>query len=144
MKRFIYTAQHGGWDIEFRYNDNGLLVLFELRDKGDIPVESHSKIVENIPLTLDELEKFKQRAKGKLTEIMEVISFNMFWEVYGKKINRKRAEPLWEKLSDADKARCFYSVKSYDNCLQRTGRYKQDPENYIKSRNFETNWNQIR
>lgn len=130
--------------MELSYSDGGNLTRFDFRDKGEAGEELLKKVLLALPTDLDALEEFKKRAKGKLVEVQREVTFDSFWDAFGKKVNRARTEPLWNKLSDSDKAKCLDSVSSYIKCLERTGRYKQDPETYIRSRNFETNWNQVR
>ncbi|MEI6899429.1 MAG: hypothetical protein WCL00_06095 [Bacteroidota bacterium] len=144
MKRFIYIASSGNWEMELRYADDGLLIFFELRERIELTRDMHAKVVEKFPRSVDDLEQFVKNAHGKMQEVQQEVTFEMFWDGYSKKINRLRAESLWKKMNEAERIQCYNSLKSYNRCLERTGRYKQDPETYLRGRGWETPWSQIK
>ena len=78
-----------------------------------------------------------------MTEIIEEVTFDMFWNEYAKKVNRMRCEKLWDKMSEANQRLAFKSIKSYNRCIERTNRFKQDPDTYLRNMSYQTNWNLI-
>jgi hypothetical protein len=98
----------------------------------------------NFPFTTDSLESIRDKIHGKLELVPADLSFDAFWETYGKKVNRKRCEPLWKKLSDAERLTCLTSIPHYKSYLKRTGfRAQMDPENYLKKESFQNPWNSL-
>lgn len=144
MRKFIYTSSNFVYQLYLRYTDDGILCFMELKPLVEIKPVLHRRILNFIPETIEDLEKFRKEAPGQLHEIIEEVTFTMWWDAYGKKVNRLRAEKLWNKLKEGERVLCYTSVTSYNRLLDRTGRYKMDPETYLSSRGWETNWNEIR
>jgi hypothetical protein len=65
----------------------------------------------------------------------------MFWQLYDKKINRKRCEPLWDKLSKNKQVAAWAGINAYNKFLQANSwRKKADPESYLKNEMWENEW----
>jgi hypothetical protein len=65
----------------------------------------------------------------------------MFWQRYDKKINRKRCEPLWEKLSKPKQVAAWAGIDAYNKFLQANSwRKKADPETYLRNEMWENEW----
>jgi hypothetical protein len=97
------------------------------------------------PFTEQELKEFVRHLKvgAKLTMVPPSLEFDAFWNAYKKKVNRQRCEPLWKKMSDAERTSCLMSIAAYDSFLMRDGRAKLDPENYLKRKAWDNNWNAL-
>ena len=119
----------------------GQLRFFE--DESDMSMDQLVKIFNKLPLNIERLKEVATKIGGALQVIPTDLTFLKFWNAYKKKINRYRAEPLWKKLSDADKAECIMSIPAYESFLIRSPRGKLDPENYLKKRSWENNWNSL-
>jgi hypothetical protein len=143
MKKYVLTSTSFIGNVTFGYNDIGQLVFFDNSSKMD--ANQHAWLLNNLPTASPVLEIIKTKIKGTIEEIPEDISFDAFWNKYDKKINRKRCEPLWKKLSDADKLCAIKNIKPYEDYLQRTGfRGKCDPENYFKKEYHLVDWKKER
>jgi hypothetical protein len=127
--------------VIFGFDAEGLLKFYE--NDSEMNQKQSAWLLDNFPFSLQHLKEVQGKIKGKLEEIPADLSFDAFWNKYRKKVNRKRSEPLWRKMSDSERMLCLMSINSYDNYLKRTGRAKLDPENYLKKYSWETNWNQI-
>lgn len=72
------------------------------------------------------------------------IVFDDFWEKYGKKINKVRCEPLWNKLTANERVMAFNALWSYDRFLmQNNWRTKADPETYLKKKMWLNEWDKL-
>src|SRR3569833_2268035 len=100
MKKFLLTSDKFEGSVTIGYDIDGDLVFYnnEIRDKGVIIYFKRA-----LPVDISSLEAYKLKSNSTITEIPEDLSFNRFWTLYNKKINRKRTEPLFEKLSEAKK-----------------------------------------
>lgn len=139
--KYTLTSSKFTGKLVFGYTD-GLLSYFE---KGaDIKEGGYKWILENFPLVPAQLKKMADAIPGKMEVVPDDLSFDAFWEAYGKKENRHRCEPLWKKLSEADRIECLSSIKPYDGYLKRMNwRAKLSPENYLKKESFRNNWNSL-
>ncbi|MBS4064199.1 MAG: hypothetical protein KGZ74_06540 [Chitinophagaceae bacterium] len=139
--KYTLTSPKFTGKLVFGYT-NGLLTHFECA--AQMKEEGYKWILENFPLVPSTLKKMADAIPGKMEVVPEDLSFDAFWNAYGKKANRHRCEPLWNKLSDADRIECLSSIKPYDSYLKRVNyRAKLDPENYLKKEAFRNNWNQL-
>lgn len=141
MKRYIYSSELFEGELEFRYNDDNALCFFEVR--AEIELVRLASILHYIPHFSYDIPEFIKKGTGTMTEIIEEVTFDMFWNEYAKKVNRMRCEKLWDKMSEANQRLAFKSIKSYNRCIERTNRFKQDPDTYLRNMSYQTNWNLI-
>jgi hypothetical protein len=141
MRRFIYQSDQFNGEIEFRYNDDGVLCFYEAR--AEVEAIMLATILHYMPHVADDIPQFISKGTGTMMEVPDLITFDMFWNEYAKKVNRKRTEALWNRLSDAEQLWALKSVKPYNRCIARTNRYKQDPDTYLRNESYQTNWNLI-
>lgn len=139
MKKYILTSPMFTGSVTFGYNDDGFLVLYQ--NETEMNPTQHSWLLANNPVNGQYLEQLAKRIKGQLKEVPADLSFDTFWDKYDKKINRKRCEPMWKKLSDAEKLQALTNIKPYERYLERSGfRGKADPENYLKKEYYAVDW----
>ena len=137
MRQFNITFPNINGHIEVVYN-NDLLDVINFQNCSLTP-EGKIKFKEQLPVHLNLLSTaFK---KATIVEAEVAVTFEMFWNVYNKKINKIRCTPLWGKLSKTEQIAAFMGVKKYDRYLQRENwRTKADPENYLRNRMWENEW----
>lgn len=141
MTKYVMTSGRFEGKILFGFN-GGFLVFFE--NQSDLSELGIRWLFTHFPFTLEALEQMRGRISGKLDLVPSDLSFDTFWEAYAKKVNRKRCEPLWKRLSDAEKMTCLQSIPAYNSYLKRMGnRAKLDPENYLKREAFQNPWQSL-
>ena len=140
MKKFILTSPKFAGQVTFGYDRNGDLVFYN----NEIPDEVVVKWMKRyLPVDSHELEAFKSKVQATIVEVPEDLSFERFWNAYAIKHNRKRAEPLYEKLSEANKLAAIITIKAYQDACAAKRRGIADPEKYLRDRYFETDWKRI-
>ena len=140
IKYTLTSAKFKG-KLVFGYT-NGLLTYFECA--AEMQETGYRWILDHFPLNPGILKKMADAIPGKMEVVPEDLSFDAFWEAYAKKVNRIRCEPLWKKMSEADRIECLQSIKPYDGYLKRmSNRAKLDPENYLKKESYRNPWNQL-
>lgn len=151
MKRFLLTAPSFTGAAILVYNEEGVLVALDLR-QTNLTGKWAVWFYRNIPVYFDGnnetgeigLEAFLNGRKGAKAVQEDVeITFEMFWEKYGKKINKKRCLPLWNKLTKAKQVAAYYGIWPYDRYLAGAGgwgRTKLDPENYLRNESWDNEW----
>lgn len=143
MKKFVLTSPKLQGQVTFGYNDDGFLIFFH--NEAEMNREQHQWMLNNNPGLQQNITILAQIIQGRLEELPEDLSFDRFWVDYGKKINKARCIPLYNKLKDADKMLCLRGIRPYDRYLNRNPwRGKADPETYLKKRMFETDWDKER
>jgi len=143
MKQIKYTltSQKFKGKLVFGYTE-GFLTYYETA--AEMKSESYKYILEHLPPVPSQLKKLADAIPGKMEAVPDDLTFDAFWEAFGKKENRHRCEPLWKKLSEADRIECLSSIKPYDGYLKRMNwRAKLSPENYLKKESFRNSWNSL-
>ncbi len=146
MRKFSITSPSFSGEIFIEYNKFGVLHLI---DASQTKFNEHwiQGFVVKVPKTIDAkattLATFISTSRQTLIIVECYATFEAFWDKYDKKINKKRVEKLWNKLSEANKLRALNSIVQYDKHLKyiETGRGKADPENYIRKEMYLNEWN---
>lgn len=144
MRHYILTSSAFAGYIEYKFSDDSFLISF--RYEANMTDQQRIKILTMMPLTIRGFEDLVAVSKTlKVEEVKQDLSFEAFWNAYDKKINRKRCEPLWNKLKDPERLICLNNIPIYKRYLQRTNfRAQKDPDGYLRDRLFETEWNKIK
>lgn len=65
------------------------------------------------------------------------ITFEYFYEIYGKKTTKKQTSDFWRKMKEGDKIKAVLAIKSYINNCKVANRSPVDPVRYLKHRRYE-------
>ncbi len=144
MKHFILTSTQFEGQVVYKYDTDGYLVYFSY--EADMSQAQREHVLRKMPLTLQGFHDLLGKSKtASIEEVPQSLDFDTFWEAYGHKVKRKRCEPLWKKMSEAERMQCMKSIPVYIRYLGRSGyRGKKDPDGYLRDRMWETDWNKIR
>lgn len=91
----------------------------------------------------DEDKKDQKGAREKMAddepvepEVMVWPTFDDFWDLYEKKVDRKVCEPKWDKLKQPEKEAIMGHVPMY-KLSQPDKQFRKDPETYLNRRSWE-------
>jgi hypothetical protein len=140
MKRFLITSPAWRGTAEIIYKFDGTLCTINLSDTNmyfmAVDLFKHT-----VPSNLSDLETAFINRKVTIVEANFEATFDMFWKAYNKKINRKRAEELWNKLPKEQQVLAWAGVAAYDKYLKvNDWRSKADPETYLRNRYWENEY----
>lgn len=143
MKHFVLTSTAFAGNIEYKYCDEGYLIWFSYQ--ATMSSTQRDYALTKMPLTISGFEALIGNSKTlKVEEIQLDLSFDAFWEAYGNKINKKRCQPLFEKLNTDNRLLCIKSIASYKRYLNKTNfRNPVDPENYLRKEMYLNDWNKL-
>lgn len=144
MKIFELYTPHTGLKTNLKYHEEGYLLGIEVVGFGDeVTGESViSKIAwlaKNVFETrylFEKMEEYKDRG-WQLTEINPEITFELFWETYAHKKDKKVSRDVWYKLKDIEKQKAFEAIERYDSELARDGIAKKHPKTYLRQKKWE-------
>lgn len=137
MRKYILTSPRFNGTVTFGYDANDCLVFYHNECDNEAAI---NWLKNHLPVSEQALKDLKKIIDGTIQEVPPDLSFDTFWEAYDKKINKKRCEPIWKKLSDGVKMQAILNIKSYDAYLGRTGIGKCMPENYLKREYYTVDW----
>lgn len=90
------------------------------------------------------LKQLAQRVSGQLSVVPTDLSFESFWNAYNWKRNRYRAEPLWNKMTEAERIECLLNIPQYHHWQRQNNVAMLNPDNYLKRAEYKTNWTQLK
>lgn len=131
----IVPTKHPDFVAIVKYSLDGLLV--EVTFNETAPPKLKRQFGKELPITPEELERF--RAGGCIVKDISNIdlSFEHFWQVYDYKIAPQKCKALWNKLSDTEKIMALGYIKRLRNFYARKGYDMPYPERYLKHRRWE-------
>ncbi len=141
--KIIVTAKSFEGELEFCYDyTSGVLVRFECRAQlSDVQIDWFGT---NMPMRYQDLTAFCAKSKNlHVNEVVEIPTFEQFWDAYSYKVDKQLAIKAWDKLGIADMHRAMAAIVSYDNYLKRTGIAKIYPCRYISDRKFENDYKKL-
>ena len=141
MRKFLITSPHFKGSAEILYREDGVLIKIDLAqtEMTQGMTEAFKKTVQS---HLNYIELAFKNTKATVVEADFEVTFEMFWISYNKKINRKRCEPIWNKLSKPKQVKAYYGIKQYDKYLKiENWRQKADPETYLRNEMFDNEYN---
>lgn len=144
MRKFILTSNLFEGSVMFGYNTDGWLTF--LNNEAVFNDVQHGWLFseQRFPKRIEQIDALVATIKGTIKELPPDLSFPVFWDTYDKKINKARVEPLYKKLSDANKMIAIISIKPYQKYCERANRGIADPEKYIRNKYYETDWTKQR
>lgn len=135
-KKYLVTHVSSAITFLFVFDSNGVIVEYKSNFKSNAKTVPFLKA--HFPFESKSLQYFKESKSFKLEEINQDLSFINFWNTYKHKVgNKKRAERLWDLLSDTDKAKALNYIKRYENILLQGNVQKLYPETYLNQRRFD-------
>lgn len=141
MRKFLIASEGYSGEAAAVFNESGQLVTLDVSET-DMSLKFSSVLFQKIPSEISAFfEYMNARDNVKCIEASIEITFDMFWEKYNRKINKKRSQPLFNKLSQLRQAACYYGIKQYDRYLDVVNwRTKADPENYLRNEMWDSDW----
>jgi hypothetical protein len=141
--RKVYTVKMQSGDIWlFKYNLKGVLVFFDVLE-GDLTdkQEKFLYLEGKFPWKEAHIETWKKLYKTIAIEVGELdISFKALWNLYDNKVSKFDAEKAFNKLSDADKIKCFLAIPGYKKYLAKKGTGTAHLATFIHRQYYNDEW----
>lgn len=123
----------------FKYHLNGTLNEFKVLE--GVPTETQFNWLfrmGNFPYFEAQIKEWQTKLKAnfEMTVGEPDLSFENFWNIWGLKVKRDGSEKAWNKLSDADKIKCFLNYKKYQDHLIRTGQAKAHLVTWLNGKRY--------
>lgn len=134
-KAYIITSTKFDGEIELIYDEAKNIQAFELRT--ELTEEQLTNFFGRFPITIKDVELYKNAKNTKVYEVPEDLSFETFWQNWcGKIANKERAKLLWDKMSKKNKVRCLWSLKPYKRYIDRNSHWYNSmyPDSYLSPR----------
>lgn len=138
MRKFILLFKKSNRNVLVDYNEAGDLVKYSFNG-GDVMTEQMTFLFKRFPFKIDTLEQWRKIENVQVTEVLEDISFEAFWERYNHKFgNKKRAQTLYSCLKEDEKIGAINGINRYDAFLKMNiGVAKAFPETYLHQKRWQ-------
>ncbi len=140
MKRFFVTSEKFMGTAELLYNEKGTLSKIDMT-QANMDENAVVAFKRAVPHNLAILIRNEWCSTG--TTVVEAdleVTFDMFWNLYDDKINKKRCIPLWNKLNKVQQVSAYYGISRYKKYLHKTGVFQLNPENYLRNETWENQY----
>lgn len=141
LTTYTVKSKLNGFIWLFKYHLNGSLFSFEILDgelalnqvtwlflQGNFPFDERIMINVWIP---------KLKANFEIVKADPVLDFEALWKMYGRKEKRELSEKAFNKLSTADKIKCFMALKAYARHLQKSGEARAHLVTWINQKRYD-------
>jgi hypothetical protein len=139
MNRYILTNPRFSGEVELIYDGKGILRVINFQQ-----AQLTAAQVKGLKAQIPALAASLAVSFGGDTTIVHAdfeATFDMFWKSYNKKINKKRSEDLWRKMTKPAQVAAWAGVSAYDKYLKRESwRSKADPDTYLRNRYWENEY----
>jgi|SRR5690606_13407938 len=111
--------------------ESGLLKTIRFEGAGPKKIAGFGKAM---PFSEQRLKELADQYKWKLEPLDMDLSFAAFYDLYGNKVGKKRAESRWNKMKKEDKVKALLYIEKYKNLLKlRAGQQQMYPESYLNA-----------
>lgn len=135
MSKYIVTFKGKTQQFAFtvEYNLEGLLKAIEVLDQEGHSGESIEWCKARIPAFENGLTEIGLIAA--VEEVPQDLTFPAFWEAYGNKVNRERAQRFWAALNNTDRIAALRCIPKYHRYLKAKSNIEQKyPDTWIKNK----------
>lgn len=133
MRQYLFQSPLFSGQITLGYNENGILIKFI--NEAELSEMQLNYFTSHFPFRIDNLDFIKGKS-GIITEITD-ISFEHFWNEYGYKKGKLKAEINYKKLTDGEKLKAIMGIRKYRIYCKLKGIDMVYPERYIKDRRYD-------
>lgn len=114
MRKYMLTKPTISGEMLVTYNEEGDLIKWELN--ADLtPIQRHW-FATHAPLNMSMLTEIVGFTEMTMTEVTVTpdLTFAYFWDAFNNKVgDKRRAEKLWNKLSDGEKMAAISAIPRY-------------------------------
>lgn len=122
MTTYEFHSEKYNCNIQVIYSGKKILIGFQILNEDGVNVEELAKLLSSL-LHEDAFLKVAKSKNIKVVKLATDLSFQKFWNDYGYKEggSKKKAEAIWEKLSEKDKSAALSYIARYKQVKQVQG-----------------------
>ena len=134
MRIFHLTSLRFEGHVELKFNDEDRFIAIDFIESG-VNVEQQKWILQSLPSNVHALGMYdKYKDSMTVTEIIQNITFEIFWERYNDKISssKKKSAARWNKMPAAEQAKAYRYIGRYLASIP-AGTRKKYAETYLNA-----------
>lgn len=115
MRKFVITSSKFEGSITLVYNEHGRVIKMDIETL--LTDHQHAFFMSVFPAKITQLDSLKARQSVKIIEVLQEVSFDEFYDAFGNKVGRIKAENVWKRMSRAEQLKAFKNIPKYKNYL---------------------------
>lgn len=134
MKQLIFTSEAFNGEVFLEFGDNGMLSKYDISN-ATLSIRQQEWFLQRLPTRLEDVKRILENSQtGKLTEVKNEITFEMFWNRYNDKVNssKRKAETRWNRMTKADQIKAYNFINRYEQNIP-AGVRKKYAETYLNT-----------
>lgn len=136
-KKYIVTSELFTGEVVYEYNLNGYLINFSL-NISNTTTKVAQFFYSKLPHNLDLMQIWINNAKGfKVDEVPADLSFDRFWEEYGKHGTKSMAKRKYEKLKPIERLAALLHLPVERDKKKKDGTAMPYAETYLNQKRWE-------
>ena len=125
-----------GLTVSFTFEADKQLVALELQ--AGMSPEQLQWVKANLPLNEAGLKDLMAKAKkAQLVKTEGEVTFQQFYDAYGKKEKRIRAEAVWNKMSHESRVAAYVYIAKLKKNYEKANTNLPHPDTYLTNRRWE-------
>lgn len=145
MSSYPYTR----YQLQISSNDGEIIlgyvenVMHTFTSTMKLTADQARKLLKNVG-TVEELQVFVGAYETITCKAMPVdLSYENFWSLWpGIRGNKKKAEKIWDKMSETERTSCLWSLIAYKKYIKRNQSWynPQWPDTYLRNERYQDEW----
>jgi len=136
-KKYIVTSDRFTGEVIYEYNLNGYLLNFSINISNTI-IGIVKFFYLNLPYNLDMMQEWLDKAKDfKVEEVPADLSFDRFWEEYGKHGTKSVSKKRYEKLKPLEQLAALLHLPKERDKKKLDGTAMPYAETYLNQKRWE-------
>lgn len=136
-KKYIVTSDLFTGEVIYEYNLNGYLINFSL-NISNTTTKVAQFFYSKLPYNLDLMQVWINSANGfKVEEVPADLSFDRFWEEYGKHGTKSMAKKKYEKLKPIEQLAALLHLPMERDKKKKDGTAMPYAETYLNQKRWE-------
>lgn len=125
-----------------RRNDGAVFSKRMVKDEDIRQIRRETGALGGNPLLLDKcIDKVEDNQKPESdiesdTDNVLNVAFDVFWDLYAKKIDRIKCERKWVKLTDSEREECINKLPAYIKTTPDV-QFRRNPETYLNNKSWQ-------
>lgn len=129
MRTFEITSDKFGCKLMMWYSEEDTILGFKAN--RNLTEEEFMQLATICHYRLANLLRAYAKHPGLIQELILDITFEVMWEKYNNKLDKKRARDQWNKLKEKDKAEAYAYIPKYERELRQSGSKKMYLKTYL-------------
>jgi len=133
MKIFHITSTRLEGYIELKFDDSDKFKGIDFIE-SNISEDAQKWFLQNIPANVPALGLYKKYDTITITEMMQDVTFDMFWKRYDDKLNSSKKKTLtkWNKMPEPEQVKAYRFIGKYFASIPE-GTRKKYAETYLNA-----------